>query len=118
VFAGGGLAILTLLALWLLKPWQRESDSQLRLFNRFERLLARHGLNRQQGEGAQAFSRRAELQFPNHAQAIQAFADEFEALRYGASAGSTSQLRRHLKHLRRSLPWRLAAARGKGPTHG
>jgi transglutaminase-like putative cysteine protease len=118
VFAGGGLAILTLLALWLLKPWQRESDSQLRLFNRFERLLARHGLNRQQGEGAQAFSRRAEQQFPNHAQAIQAFADEFEALRYGTSAGSTSQLRRHLKHLRRSLPWRLAAARGKGPTHG
>jgi transglutaminase-like putative cysteine protease len=118
VFAGGGLAILTLLALWLLKPWQRESDSQLRLFNRFERLLARHGLNRQQGEGAQAFSRRATQQFPNHAQAIQAFADEFEALRYGTSAGSTSQLRRHLKHLRRSLPWRLAAARGKGPTHG
>ncbi|MEQ7922346.1 DUF3488 and transglutaminase-like domain-containing protein [Xanthomonas sp. WHRI 1810A] len=113
VFAGGVLGFLALIALWLFKPWQRESDSQLRLFNRFERLLARHGLKRQQGEGAQAFSRRAAMHFPAHAHAIDTFAREFEAQRYGTAAASTGQLRRSLKQLRRSLPWRLSAARGK-----
>ncbi len=111
VFVSGVLAVLALLALWLFKPWQRESDSQLRVFNRFERLLARHGLKRQQGEGAQAFARRAAVIFPAHAQAIDAFAREFEAQRYGAGSGSTTQLRRSLKHLRRSFPWRLSAVR-------
>ncbi|HEY0285466.1 MAG TPA: DUF3488 and transglutaminase-like domain-containing protein [Pseudomonas sp.] len=109
VFVGGVLAILALLTLWLFKPWQRESDSQLRLFNRFERLLARHGLKRLPGEGAQAFSQRAMLYFPAHAQAIETFAREFEAQRYGARANSVGQLRRCLKQVRRSLPWRLSA---------
>ncbi len=115
VFAGSGLAILGLLALWLLKPWRRESDSQLRLFNRFERLLARHGLKRQQGEGAQAFARRAALHFPQHAEAIEGFVDEFQAQRYAGASGSAAQLRRRLKRLRRSLPWRLSTVRGKQP---
>ncbi|MDD1964892.1 DUF3488 and DUF4129 domain-containing transglutaminase family protein [Pseudomonas sp. NPDC090203] len=113
VFAGGAVAILGLLALWVFKPWRRESDSQLRLFNAFERLLARHGLKRQQGEGAQAFARRAALRFPAQAEAIEAFAREFEAQRYAGVAGSVGHLRRRLKYLRRSLPWRLSAVRDK-----
>ncbi|NBB10034.1 DUF3488 and DUF4129 domain-containing transglutaminase family protein [Pseudomonas sp. SLFW] len=113
VFAGGALVILGLLALWLFKPWRRESDSQLRLFNRFERLLARHGLKRQPGEGARAFASRAAQRFPNHAEAIEGFAQEFEAQRYAGVSGSVGHLRRRLKHLRRRLPWRLSAVKDK-----
>lgn len=112
VFAGGAVAILGLLALWLFKPWRRESDSQLRLFAAFERLLARQGLRRQPGEGAQAFALRAAQRFPEHADAIEGFAMEFEAQRYAGETGSVGQLRRRLKYLRRRLPWRLSAAKG------
>lgn len=115
VFAGGALVILGLLALWLFKPWRRESDSQLRLFNGFERLLARHGLRRHQGEGAQAFALRAAQRFPAQAEAIEAFAREFEAQRYAGVSGSVGHLRRRLKSLRRSLPWRLSAVKDKQP---
>ncbi|MBX8497371.1 DUF3488 and transglutaminase-like domain-containing protein [Pseudomonas cichorii] len=112
VFVGGVLSVLALIALWLFKPWQRESDSQLRLFMAFERLLARHGLRRMQGEGAEAFCSRAVLFFPRHADVIEAFVQEFQAQRYGASGASLSELRRCLKALRRRLPWRLAPLKG------
>ncbi|GFM89922.1 transglutaminase [Pseudomonas cichorii] len=112
VFVGGVLGVLALIALWLFKPWQRESDSQLRLFKAFERLLGRHGLHRLPGEGAEAFCRRAVLFFPRHADAIEAFVAEFQAQRYGASGASLSELRRCLKQLRRRLPWRLAPVKG------
>ncbi|MGH8416528.1 MAG: transglutaminase TgpA family protein [Pseudomonas sp.] len=115
VFAGGALVILGLVTLWLFKPWRRESDSQLRLFKAFERLLARHGLRRQQGEGAQAFASRAAQRFPAHAEAIVGFALEFEAQRYAGASASAAQLRRRLKFLRRSLPWRLSAVKDKQP---
>jgi len=114
-FVGGAVVILGLIALWLFKPWRRESDSQLRLFNAFERLLARHGLRRQQGEGAQAFAARAARRFPMHADAIEGFAREFEAQRYAGVSGSVAQLRRRLKHLRRRLPWRLSAVKDRQP---
>ncbi|MFY1667807.1 transglutaminase TgpA family protein [Pseudomonas sp. Pseu.R1] len=116
VFAGGAVVILSLLALWLFKPWRRESDSQLRLFAAFERLLARQGLRRQPGEGAQAFARRAAQRFPDHADAIEDFAREFEAQRYAGEPGSVGQLRRCLKQVRRRLPWRLSAAKDKSPS--
>jgi transglutaminase-like putative cysteine protease len=108
--AGLGL-LLGLVALWVFKPWQRESDSQLRLFNAFERMLARQGLRRLPGEGAQQFSRRAALSLPGHADAIAAFAQEFQAQRYAGSSSSPAELRRRLKILRRRLPWRLSAAK-------
>lgn len=107
-FFGGAAAIIGLLALWLFKPWQRESDPQLRLFKAFERLLARHGVRRRQAEGANDFSRRAALQFPAHATAILAFVIEFEAQRYAGKTQSLTPLRRQLKQLRRSLPWRFS----------
>ncbi|WP_163024674.1 DUF4129 domain-containing protein, partial [Pseudomonas viridiflava] len=98
-------------ALWLFKPWQRESDSQLRLFNAFERLLARHGLRRMPGEGAEAFGARAALFLPQHAEAIGAFIDEFQAQRYAGHPGSASHLRSRLRALRRRLPWRFSSSR-------
>lgn len=110
-FIGGLGLLLGLFALWVFKPWQRESDSQLRLFNAFERLLARHGLRRLPGEGAAEFARRAGLLMPVHADVIGAFAREFQAQRYAGSASSPAELRRCLKQLRRRLPWRLSAVK-------
>ena len=110
-FLGGLGLLLGLFALWVFKPWQRESDSQLRLFNAFERLLARHGLRRLPGEGAEEFSRRAAQLLPGHAEAIAAFTREFQAQRYAGHVSSPAELRRRLKQLRRRLPWRLSAVK-------
>lgn len=107
-FIVGLCVFMGLFALWVFKPWQRESDSQLRLFGAFERLLARHGLRRLPGEGAEEFSRRAAQEMPGHADAIVAFAQEFQAQRYAGSSSTPTELRRRLKQLRRRLPWRLS----------
>ncbi|MCQ9425515.1 DUF3488 and transglutaminase-like domain-containing protein [Pseudomonas sp. LJDD11] len=109
------LLALALGVLWVLKPWQRESDAQLRLFNAFERLLARHGLRRLPDEGAQAFGERAALRFPQQALAIEDFIVQFIAQRYAAPSTSLHGLRRALKNLRRQLPWRLASAKNRHP---
>ncbi|RMV72937.1 Transglutaminase-like protein [Pseudomonas coronafaciens pv. atropurpurea] len=109
VFVLGTLLSLGLIALWLFKPWLRESDAQLRLFNTFERLLARHGLRRMPGEGAAAFGSRAALFFPQHAEAIEGFVLEFQAQRYAGRLASASRLKQALRTLRRRLPWRLSA---------
>ncbi|MNE39781.1 Protein-glutamine gamma-glutamyltransferase [compost metagenome] len=102
---GGAGLLLGLLALWLFKPWRRERDPQRRLFRRFERLLARHAVPRQPGEGARAYAERAALVLPAQAQAILAFAAAFEAQRYGGDAACPAVLRAHLVVLRRALPW-------------
>jgi transglutaminase-like putative cysteine protease len=111
-FIGAAGLALALVALWIFKPWQRESDSQLRLFNAFERLLARRGLRRMPSEGVEEFARRAGLSLPEHAELIEAFCEEFQAQRYAGRATSSAELRRCLKRLRRRLPWRLSAAKG------
>jgi transglutaminase-like putative cysteine protease len=103
---GGGGAVVLLVALWLFKPWRRERDVQQRLYQRFERLLARHGVRRQSGEGARAFAQRAELALPAQMGHIRAFADAFEAQRYGGAARSPEHLQRQLRALRRALPLR------------
>lgn len=107
---GGGGLLLGLLALWLFKPWQRERDAQLRLFSRFEQLLARHAVRRQPGEGPRAYAERAAQCLPQQAQAIRAFAAAFEAQRYAGQAASLALLRQHLALLRRALPWRFTRA--------
>jgi transglutaminase-like putative cysteine protease len=104
---GSGTLLLGLLALWLLGPWQQRRDPQHQAFRRFERLLARHGVRRQAGEGARAFAERASRELPGQAAAIHAFARCFEAQRYAGQAPSRAALRQALGELRRALPWRL-----------
>lgn len=96
----GGLALL------LLKPWKREHDPLLRLYQRFERLLARHGLRRERGEGPLAFAERAAAALPAQAREINAFAQRFAWQRYAGTAADAAVLRRALKQLRRKLPRR------------
>ncbi|MHA6493317.1 transglutaminase TgpA family protein [Pseudomonas borbori] len=104
---GGGALLLSLLALWLFKPWQRERDPQRRVFQHFERLLARHGIRRAPGEGPRAYALRAASMLPAQAAAIKAFADTYEAQRYAGQVPTPAQLRTQLKALRRALPWRF-----------
>jgi len=108
VLVGGGALSLGLVALLLFQPWRRERDPQRRLFQRFERLLARQGLRRGAGEGPRAFAERAAQALPGQAECIRAFARAFEAQRYAGRAGSPSELRRQLAQLRRALPWHLS----------
>lgn len=99
-------ATLLLVALWLFKPWRREGDAQQRLFRRFEKLLARHGLHRAPGEGPRAFAERAAQRLPDQAGAIRAFVELFEMQRYGGRQAAPGELARALRQLRRALPWR------------
>ena len=101
---------MSLLALWLFKPWQRERDPQQRLYRRFEQLLARHGVRRFAGEGPRAFAARASATLPGQAQAIDAFSTAFEAQRYAGHGASPGELQRLLRALRRALPWRFTRA--------
>ncbi|WP_236198659.1 transglutaminase TgpA family protein [Pseudomonas pseudonitroreducens] len=113
LLVGGGGLLLGLLALLLFKPWRRTADMQLRSFQRFERMLAPLGVHRETGEGARDFCRRASKLLPAHAQAIRGYLEAFERQRYGGRAASPAELRTHLARLRRELPWRLRAGRGK-----
>lgn len=104
---GGGALLLGALALWLFKPWRRTRDGCLRQFQRFERLLARHGVHRAPGEGARSFAERACEVLPDQADAIRAFVAAYEVQRYGGQPAAPGELRRSLRRVRRSLPWLL-----------
>ncbi|TWI53449.1 transglutaminase-like putative cysteine protease [Pseudomonas duriflava] len=99
----GMVILLSLAGLWLFKPWQRERDTHKRIFSRFERLLQRHGLKRETGEGAHAFTQRAMQALPKQAEQIKAFGLEFERQRYGHESHDSSVLERHLQAVKRSL---------------
>ncbi|WP_296254033.1 transglutaminase TgpA family protein [Pseudomonas sp. UBA4194] len=99
----GGVAVMVLLALWLLKPWQRRVDPQLKDFAQFERLLRRRGLVRETGEGAVAFAERAATHLPHQREAIMNFAYAFSAQRYAGRAVSREQMQTALRTLRRQL---------------
>ncbi len=103
VLIGSGGLLLGILAVLLLKPWQREHDPQRRLYRRFERLLGRHGLRREAGEGPRAFAERAAAALPGQAGEIRAFALRFEEQRYAGTATDAGALRRALQRLRRRL---------------
>lgn len=102
LLVGGVGLLLGALAVLLLKPWRRERDPLRRLYRRFERLLARHGLRRAAGEGPRAFAERAARALPGQAAAILAFAERFEAQRYAGAASDPPALRRALADLRRA----------------
>ena len=104
---GGGGLLLSGLALFLFKPWQRSQDPLLRQFLRFQTLLARHGVQRQAAEGPRAFATRAAQQLPAQQAAIMGFAAAFEAQQYALSAADPHALRQALATLRRALPWRF-----------
>ena len=105
---GTGALLIGLLALWLLKPWQQRPDPQRQAFRKFERLLARHDVRREAGEGARSFALRAAQRLPEQAAQIETFARCFEQQRYAGGPVSRDALRKALSDLRSALPWRLS----------
>ena len=59
LLVGGGGVLVGLVALFMFKPWRRERDPQLRLFQGFERALGRQGVRRGKGEGPRDYAARA-----------------------------------------------------------
>ena len=105
---GTGALLIGLLALCLLKPWQQRVDPQRQIFRQFERVLARHGVRRETGEGARSFALRAARELPAQAEQIEAFAHCFEQQRYASQPASRTALVHALRQVRKALPWRLS----------
>ena len=105
---GGGGLLLTGLAMFLFKPWQRRQDPLVRQFLGFERLLARHAVRRLPAEGPRAFALRAATELPEQSGAIKHFAELFEAQQYACDKPDPAPLRHALAALRRALPWRFS----------
>ncbi len=99
----GGVLIMLVLTVLLLKPWRARQELSLRQFQQFERLLARQGVRREPSEGPQAFAERAALALPAQAGAIRLFAQAFIVQRYGGEPVSTGALADSLIEVRRSL---------------
>jgi transglutaminase-like putative cysteine protease len=99
----GGVLVMSVLGLGLLKPWRRRPEASLRHFRSFERLLARHGLERQVSEGARAFGARAAAQLPAQSAAIEAFVQAFMAQRYAGQNVDAPALGQALGNVRRAL---------------
>lgn len=107
LLVGGGGVLVGLVALFMFKPWRRERDPQLRLFQGFERALGRQGVCRGKGEGPRDYAARAARALPAQAGLIEEFARRYEALRYAGEPLPPAELAQALKALRRALPWRL-----------
>ncbi|KTT66857.1 transglutaminase [Pseudomonas oryzihabitans] len=108
LLAAAVLGLLGVMALLVLKPWQRQRDPLLARFAQFERLLARQGVIRHSGEPAGRFAQRAIVALPAARAEIAAFAEEFQAQRYAGRPLDPAALRRALQQLRRGLRGRQA----------
>lgn len=108
LLAAGVLGVLGVMALLVLKPWQRSRDPLLTRFGQFERLLARQGVRRRNGEAAGSFAGRAMAELPAARAAISAFAQEFQAQRYAGRPADPAALSKALKALKRQLRERQA----------
>ncbi len=114
----GVLAWGALLLLWLRPRLARARQDALgRLWSRYLRLLAQHGLPVGAHEGPEAIRRRAQRAFPAAGHAIEDFTRLYARLRFGPAgdAGQTQHqvLARKLLELRRALSG--LTARGAGP---
>lgn len=110
------LAALAMLPL-LLRRRARGGDPVQAVYASFGQMLARHGCVRAPGEGPCDFARRAASMYPTAADAVQAFTEQYIALRYGnrsahADDAGAPALRRSLARVRGAL--RRCAPRADG----
>ena len=75
--------LLSLLALWILRPQRQQRDPALKLYERFCRKLARVGISRLQREGPDDFLHRIETERPDLAAASRQVTRLYSAWRYG-----------------------------------
>ena len=99
----GALVMLVLaLSAWLMLRRPKSIEPTLKAYQRFEALLAKHGIVRGQGEGPSHFAERAALQRPQACAAINAFNELFNRARY-AGQNDHKALKVALKHVQQAL---------------
>jgi transglutaminase-like putative cysteine protease len=93
-------AVLVLLAVWMFRNRSRGGDPARRIYDRFCRVLARHGLPRQPVEGPLAFAERAGVQFSANAVDIDEITRLYIAVRYGQQTQMLPTLHRAVSRFR------------------
>lgn len=96
IAASMALALAGLATLILRRSRQRPMDPAAAAWQRFCSRLARHGLHRRPDEGPRDFARRAAARWPTQADAIDAIAQRYGALRYGRRGGKQELRALHL----------------------
>ncbi|MEM7406195.1 MAG: DUF3488 and transglutaminase-like domain-containing protein [Pseudomonadota bacterium] len=100
IFIAAAFLALLLVTLWM---WRRREpvDPVARLYRRFSRRLARHGVERFSHEGPRDFGARAALALPAAADDIGAVIDAYERIRYGPpGSGNLNELKHRVRALR------------------
>ncbi|MFB1011727.1 MAG: DUF3488 and DUF4129 domain-containing transglutaminase family protein, partial [Thiopseudomonas sp.] len=103
------LVMLGVLALWLIRPWRNRPDPVSLQLQKLDRLLARQGLARKQGEGLNAFCLRcrasARLNSVQQA-ALEQFAARYEACCFAGQPVPVEHLRQARRQLAATFrPW-------------
>ncbi len=94
--------IITLIVLWMFKPWQRQTDPVQRILDAFQRVLRRRGFNRETGEGLRDFYQRIHQQLPeSQQQAVKVFIETYEQQQYAEQGQDLASLRRALAQVKK-----------------
>jgi len=92
--------VLAVLAVWMFRNRSRGGDPARRVYDRFCRVLARHGIARRPVEGPLAFAERAGLRFSASAENIHDIARLYADVRYARRTDLLPQLRRAVAQFR------------------
>lgn len=94
--------IITLIVLWMFKPWQRQTDPVQRILDAFQRVLRRRGFNRETGEGLRDFYQRIHQQLPeSQQQAVKVFIETYEQQQYAEQGQDLASLQRALAQVKK-----------------
>ncbi len=101
-FLGASGLVLSLVGVRLLLTGRREPlPPEVRLFRKFEAVLAKQGIVRQPGEGVQTFAARASVALPEWQQDIERVCQRFHLVAYRNNRSALNDLKQALRQLQR-----------------
>ncbi|NLU12362.1 MAG: DUF3488 domain-containing transglutaminase family protein [Gammaproteobacteria bacterium] len=102
ILVASAALIITLIVLWMFKPWQRQTDPVQRILDAFQRVLRRRGFNRETGEGLRDFYQRIHQQLPeSQQQAVKFFIETYEQQQYAEQGQDLASLQRALAQVKK-----------------
>ena len=102
ILVASAALIITLIVLWMFKPWQRQTDPVQRILDAFQRVLRRRGFNRETGEGLRDFYQRIHQQLPeSQQQAVKVFIETYEQQQYAEQRQDLASLQRALAQVKK-----------------
>lgn len=102
ILVASAALIITLIVLWMFKPWQRQTDPVQRILDAFQRVLRRRGFNRETGEGLRDFYQRIHQQLPeSQQQAVKFFIETYEQQQYAEQRQDLASLQRALAQVKK-----------------